>query len=385
MVALLLKEGGATVNAHDNENRTPLHSAAWQGHAAIVKLLLENGATPDHICNQGATALGIAAQEGHEHCVRALLNHGADPDHSDHCGRNAIKVATKSGHNMVVKLLEEHSANQRIMKAGINGGGSSSTTSITSNSTIETKPSSAILNPLSTQYSTGESPDSTKRRSCISLGNNSNNSKSSSNLTSSTKSDQGKLNQNSIVNYQIPLSFTQQLQQCSRGTKNRPLSKLLSPLKSEPQSPIYASPPHSPLSDSFIPYSPTNRSSPSIQPVVNVIQSQLYESLLMKNYNIPHKTQTERYNNSTVIYEPINIRPVEKHNAAKPFDLTNEILGLSIEKNKQSRRDISKTFDKRNSTDTHFSRDTHMRIILGNNGAGIGRNVKYTSDHTPGR
>jgi ankyrin repeat protein len=58
MVALLLTEGCASVNARDNENRTPLHSAAWQGHAAIVRLLLEHGATPDHTCNQGATALG---------------------------------------------------------------------------------------------------------------------------------------------------------------------------------------------------------------------------------------------------------------------------------------------------------------------------------------
>lgn len=82
-------------------------------------------------------------------------------------------------------------------------GGSSSATSVTSNSTAETKPSSAILNPLSTQYSPAESPDSTKRRSCVSLGNNSSNSKSSSNLTGSTKSDQGKFNQNSMVNCQV--------------------------------------------------------------------------------------------------------------------------------------------------------------------------------------
>ncbi|XP_032676834.1 ankyrin repeat domain-containing protein 50 isoform X2 [Odontomachus brunneus] len=383
MVALLLTEGGATVNACDNENRTPLHSAAWQGHAAIVRLLLENGATPEHTCNQGATALGIAAQEGHEHCVRALLNYGADPSHSDHCGRSAIKVAAKSGHDAVVKLLEEHSANQRIIRAGINGGGSSSTTSVTSNSTIETKPSSAILNPLSTQYSPVESPDSTKRRSYISLGNNSSNSKSSSNLTGSIKSDQGKLNQNSAVNYQA-LSFTQQLQQCSRGAKNRPLSKLLSPLKSEPQSPIYASPPHSPLSDSFIPYSPTNTSLPSTQTAVNVIQSQLGISLLVGNSNMPYKTQMEEYNNSAVIYEPINIKTIDEHNIAKPLELTNEMLGWSVEKVKKNERDTSKTFDKRNSADTHFSRDTHMKIILGNSGAGVGRNVKY-SDHIPGR
>ncbi|GLH13787.1 Ankyrin repeat and KH domain-containing protein mask [Gryllus bimaculatus] len=232
MVALLLTVGGADVNATDNENRTALHSASWQGHAAIVRLLLEHGARPDHTCNQGATALGIAAQEGHEACVRALLNHGADPNHSDRCGRNALRVAAKSGHDAVVRLLEEYSANQRSQQSrlGLNGGGSSSATSVTSGSTAETKPSSAILYPpgpgLHT-YSPVESPDSTKRRSF----------------------------QPSAGSGAV-LSFTQQLQQCTRGTKNRPLSKLLSPLHSEPQSPIYASPPHSPLSDVAIPSSP---------------------------------------------------------------------------------------------------------------------------------
>ncbi|XP_076231273.1 uncharacterized protein LOC143177275 isoform X3 [Calliopsis andreniformis] len=379
MVALLLTEGAANVNACDNENRTPLHSAAWQGHAAIVRLLLEHGATPDHTCNQGATALGIAAQEGHEHCVRALLNHGADPSHSDHCGRNAIKVAAKSGHDTVVRLLEEHSANQRSLRPGINGGGSSSATSVTSNSTAETKPSSAILNPLSTQYSPAESPDSTKRRSCVSLGNNSSNSKSSSNLTGSTKSDQGKFNQNSMVN-QTPLSFTQQLQQCSRGAKSRPLSKLLSPLKSEPQSPIYASPPHSPLSDSLIPYSPTNTSPPSAQTAASVIQSQLGVSLLAGSQNVPYKAQFGGYNHTPAIYEPINIKTeiIDKNDVNKPFELTNEMLGLNVGKEKKNGLD-----EKRNSADTHFTRDTHMRIILGNSGAGVGRSVKHASDHTP--
>ncbi len=58
MVALLLTVGGADVNAVDHDNRTALHSASWQGNAAIVRLLLEHGAAPDHTCNQGATALG---------------------------------------------------------------------------------------------------------------------------------------------------------------------------------------------------------------------------------------------------------------------------------------------------------------------------------------
>lgn len=58
MVALLLVVGQSDVNAVDNEHRTALHSAAWQGHYHIVQLLLQHGAEPDHTCNQGATPLG---------------------------------------------------------------------------------------------------------------------------------------------------------------------------------------------------------------------------------------------------------------------------------------------------------------------------------------
>ncbi|XP_014206836.1 ankyrin repeat domain-containing protein 50-like [Copidosoma floridanum] len=392
MVALLLAEGCASVNARDNENRTPLHSAAWQGHAAIVRLLLEHGATPDHTCNQGATALGIAAQEGHESCVRALLNHGADPNHSDHCGRNAIKVAAKSGHDTVVRLLEEHAANRRCSRPG----GSSSATSVTSNSTTETKPSSAVLNPISTQYSPAESPDSTKRRSCVSLGNNSSNSKSSSNLTGSTKSDRCKANPNppavghqqqhqqgsSSGNGRTVLSFTQQLQQCSRGVKSRPLSKLLSPLKSEPQSPIYASPPHSPSSDSLVPYSPTNTSPPSAQTAASIIQSQLGVSLLTGNQSTQYKPALG-YDRTGALYDAICIKknqhvPIMENSAdAKPFELTNEMLGLSVSKDRRNNG-----HEERKLPDKHFSRDTHMRIILGNNG--VGRNVKHAADNHTG-
>ncbi|KAJ8688175.1 hypothetical protein QAD02_023970 [Eretmocerus hayati] len=386
MVALLLAEGGASVNARDNENRTPLHSAAWQGHAAIVRLLLEHGATPDHTCNQGATALGIAAQEGHESCVRALLIHGADPNHSDHCGRNAIKVAAKSGHDTVVRLLEEHAAHRRCSRPG----GSSSATSVTSNSTTETKPSSAVLNPMSTQYSPAESPESTKRRSCVSLGNHSSNSKSSSNLTGSTKSDRCKINQNQpVINHQSSsrqggMSFTQQLQQCSRGVKSRPLSKLLSPLKSEPQSPIYASPPRSPSSDSLIPYSPTNTSPPSAQTAASIIQSQLGVSLLASSGQVGHLYKPG-YDRTGALYDAIcikknqRVQPImENSTETKPFELTNEMLGLSVNSDRKNGH------EERKLPDTHFTRDTHMRIILGNSGAGVGRNVKHSPDNFTG-
>lgn len=89
----------------------------------------------------------------------------------------------------------------------------------------------------------------------------------------------------------------------------------------------------------------------------------------------------------SIIYEPIDIKTeiIDKGSIAKPFELRNEMLGLNTGKDKENGFEISRTFDKRNSADTHFSRDTHMKIILGNSGAGVGRSVKHTSDYTLGK
>ncbi len=48
----LLVSAGAEVNAVDNDRRTPLQSASWQGHGEIVRLLCERGSKIDHTCNQ---------------------------------------------------------------------------------------------------------------------------------------------------------------------------------------------------------------------------------------------------------------------------------------------------------------------------------------------
>lgn len=141
---------------------------------------------------------GIAAQEGHEMCVVALLEHGADPNHSDACGRNALRVAAKSGHRGVVRLLEEY--NIRSHKVAHT---SSSANSITSGSTAETKPScggggSGGLYPGAADWSDQQ------RRSMVSLGNHSSNSKSSSNLTGSSQSSRhGERQREPVQNTQI--------------------------------------------------------------------------------------------------------------------------------------------------------------------------------------
>ena len=249
MVQLLINYK-ADVNATDNDSRSVLQSAAWQGHANVVRLLLENGASVDQTCNQGATALCIAAQEGHEDVVRVLLTYEANPNHADQCGRSATRVALKGGHQNVVKILEEYGATPLN---GMNGRRSTnsnttsgiSTTLDSSKSSSQVTPSSIPANEqnLNCNNSAYESPSSTFERGGRSSGNLTASNTGSTNQSSSS----GGQENNSLTRQ--PLSFTQQLQQCSRH-KNRPLSKTLTPV-SEP----YVSPNHdnsasgSPMSD----------------------------------------------------------------------------------------------------------------------------------------
>lgn len=102
-------------------------------------------------------------------------------------------MAAKSGHRGVVRLLEEYSSRSHKVAHT-----SSSANSITSASTAETKPSCAILYPNSNDW-----PDQ-QRRSMISLGNHSSNSKSSSNLTNSSHSSRhGECSRENTQNTQV--------------------------------------------------------------------------------------------------------------------------------------------------------------------------------------
>ncbi|XP_065344739.1 ankyrin repeat domain-containing protein 50-like [Cloeon dipterum] len=171
----------------DSEGRTPLHVSAWQGLTDMAALLLDAG---------------------------------ADVNATDKEKRTALQSASWQGPPAMVSKVS---------------------------SAVLMPPSYRSHSPVGGQDVSPDSTSDLKRRSYISVGNQSS-SKSSSNFTgSSTKSAQGVT---LVQQPRMDLSFTQQLQ---RASKHRPLSQvlLLSPL-SEPQSPIYASPPQSPLSDSSV-------------------------------------------------------------------------------------------------------------------------------------
>ena len=52
-VVMCLLDLGAEIDCLDNERRTPLQSAAWQGHDHIAEMLCQRGANVNHMCDQG--------------------------------------------------------------------------------------------------------------------------------------------------------------------------------------------------------------------------------------------------------------------------------------------------------------------------------------------
>lgn len=273
------------MNAVDNDQRTALQSAAWQGHDTVVSLLLDNDAHVDHTCNQGATALCIAAQEGHEEVVRVLLRHQANPNHADQFGRTPVRVALKSGHHSVIRLLEDFGAAPVSCSKSRSSSSNSSSEMRTPAATVA---GSSTVSPggtaaptvfagsgsgsgsgagqgqgqgataVAAQHSSpSDSPESTFDRRKSYQSNNS--SKSSSNMTTSTNQSTQSGPQQLLLQQHCPppssskeggecLTFTQQLQQCSMGkNRSRPISRVLSPV-SEPQTPVQ-SPTVSPVTE----------------------------------------------------------------------------------------------------------------------------------------
>jgi uncharacterized protein len=69
----LLVEHGADVTARRKDGMTPLHGAAWRGHAAVAQALLDAGADPSAAATSGPHAGQIAADTalGQGHLVLA--------------------------------------------------------------------------------------------------------------------------------------------------------------------------------------------------------------------------------------------------------------------------------------------------------------------------
>jgi len=86
MAERLLARGARPKVCAGDLQDSPLHSAAKQGHAAMVALLLAHGADPEQTDQWGCAALHVAVQhasvfsdDGHVEAVKLLLRRGANP------------------------------------------------------------------------------------------------------------------------------------------------------------------------------------------------------------------------------------------------------------------------------------------------------------------
>jgi hypothetical protein len=75
---------------------TPLHHAAFHGHALVAELLLRHGADAGSADGNGNTPLHHAARQGHVTLVAMLLDAGADMREGWRCV-GATSIRKKSG------------------------------------------------------------------------------------------------------------------------------------------------------------------------------------------------------------------------------------------------------------------------------------------------
>lgn len=114
----VLLEGGANVNATDDEGRTSLHWSARQADPEGVQILLEAGAQVTTRAHDGWTPLMEVARSGitrgtkfygnedpRSIVTRILLEAGADPQAKNDKGETALSIAKRMKTWPVIEVL----------------------------------------------------------------------------------------------------------------------------------------------------------------------------------------------------------------------------------------------------------------------------------------
>jgi ankyrin repeat protein len=95
----MLHQNPALISSQDQYGNTPLHLAAFHGHAEIVKFLIEQGADVNTQNNFGGTALLLASYSGQEEVVKILIANNAKVDLSlKDSKQQVLQIATLEGY-----------------------------------------------------------------------------------------------------------------------------------------------------------------------------------------------------------------------------------------------------------------------------------------------
>ena len=108
-------EAGVDVNSIDEQQRSALLLASFNGHTSVVKLLLDQDALLGHRDAMGRTALMFAATGANAETVELLLDEGAEINAVDTGeGFTALMHAAAEGQVEVVQILLKNKADPAI-------------------------------------------------------------------------------------------------------------------------------------------------------------------------------------------------------------------------------------------------------------------------------
>ena len=113
---ILIRDGGANVNAYSNKQRTPLHFAAHNNHKVIIQLLLANGADLEWPDAEKCTPLHIACKRGHTESVSLLLNSNANIYAQDMRQWTSLHYSAYNGYGKVCNQLLKWEADKDILR-----------------------------------------------------------------------------------------------------------------------------------------------------------------------------------------------------------------------------------------------------------------------------
>ena len=102
-----LLDGGCGVDDHTPDGFTPLHYAAFFGHADLARLLVERGATLSCVAknDMSVTPLHSALAGRHREIARLLIDSGADVGARQKLGWTPLHAAAQTGDTELVELL----------------------------------------------------------------------------------------------------------------------------------------------------------------------------------------------------------------------------------------------------------------------------------------
>ena len=110
LAAHLIAEHPEHVNARGGWEVTPMHTAAYRGHADILSLLLEHGADVNGRGRYDQTPLHRASWRAELEAAQCLLARGADINARDDVGWTPLYCAVRTKEIQAVRLLLEHGA-----------------------------------------------------------------------------------------------------------------------------------------------------------------------------------------------------------------------------------------------------------------------------------